>query len=187
MLEIKLKPIEKMLEDYLQNYKEESDRIKELLVFIQDKNRLEIPFQRGHLTGSAWLINKNRDKILLTHHNKLNRWLQLGGHLESGEHAIEAAYRECLEESGIKNIKILDEKIFDIDIHMIPKYKNEEEHYHYDIRFIFEADSNEKLLISSESKDLKWIDLKKIAQYNNDESIVRMIEKTNIYKKEVTD
>ena len=43
----------------------------------------------GHFTGSAWLVSADGDRVLLTHHRKLNRWLQLGGHADGDgeEHA----------------------------------------------------------------------------------------------------
>jgi len=33
----------------------------------------------GHFTGSAWLVSADGERVLLTHHRKLGRWLQLGG------------------------------------------------------------------------------------------------------------
>jgi len=34
----------------------------------------------GHLTGSAWILSPDRKRTLLTHHEKLGKWLQLGWH-----------------------------------------------------------------------------------------------------------
>ncbi|MEE7565509.1 NUDIX hydrolase, partial [Xanthomonas sp. Kuri4-3] len=34
----------------------------------------------GHFTGSAWVVSRDGERTLLTHHRKLQRWLQLGGH-----------------------------------------------------------------------------------------------------------
>jgi hypothetical protein len=38
----------------------------------------------GHLTGSAWVVDTARTRTLLTHHRKLDLWLQLGGHADGG-------------------------------------------------------------------------------------------------------
>ena len=62
MLEINFRPIDKMIEDYLQRYKEEYKSLKELPIFLQKKEKLNKTFQRGHITGSAWLINKDIEK-----------------------------------------------------------------------------------------------------------------------------
>lgn len=140
-------------------------------VFLGKENK------KGHITASSIIVSKNRNEVLFTYHKKLNKWLQLGGHTEINEHILESALREAKEESGLKNIKIINEKIFDIDIHKIPKYHNEEEHFHYDIRFLFEADRKDLIKISNESKDLKWIKIDEIRKYTNSESIIRPIEK----------
>lgn len=135
---------------------------------------------KGHLTVSAWIINYQREQALLHHHKSLDKWIQLGGHLKSSELIKDAALREAREESGLNTLSIVEQKIFDLDIHKIPAAKNEAEHYHYDIRFLLEADSNEKLIKSRESIKLNWIDLdlNKIKDYLNEESILRMLRKT---------
>lgn len=132
---------------------------------------------KGHITGSAWIVNLNRDKVLLTHHYKLDMWIQLGGHTELNETVCESAYREGLEESGLSSLKLLDKDIFDVDVHLIPARKNEEAHYHYDIRYLFEADDSVELTVSDESHDLSWIPLKQMTNYTKERSVLRMVEK----------
>jgi len=167
-----------MLDEYLMIYNDEKETVDLLKVFLTTPQGLSKAHRLGHVTGSAWIINNSREMVLMTQHTKLNMWLQLGGHVEEGEHIIESAKREAREESGLESIILLDEHIFDIDAHLIPANATNEEHYHYDIRFLFEADSKEKLVISKESKNLKWIKLKNISKYNNDKSIIRMVNKT---------
>lgn len=131
----------------------------------------------GHITGSAWIINKEGTKCFLTHHKKLNIWVQLGGHTEEEESVQVSAYREAIEESGFKNLRQLSHTIYDVDVHLIPERKGLPAHYHYDIRYAFIADENEMFQISDESHDLKWVDLKDIDKYSKDPSILRMVEK----------
>ncbi|MFP4199324.1 MAG: hypothetical protein ACLFSO_07010 [Halanaerobium sp.] len=45
---------------------------------------------KGHLTASAWILNYQADKVLIHHHRALDKWIQLGGHLEEGELIQEA-------------------------------------------------------------------------------------------------
>lgn len=133
---------------------------------------------KGHITGSAWIINASGTKALLTHHFKLDRWLQLGGHTELNEDVKVSAYREGLEESGLKSLLLLNEEIFDIDVHWIPERKNEPAHYHYDIRYLFQGDDRLPLNVSHESYDLAWIALDEIESYTQARSVMRMVEKT---------
>jgi 8-oxo-dGTP pyrophosphatase MutT (NUDIX family) len=131
----------------------------------------------GHITASALIINKERTHTLLTHHHKLEKWLQLGGHSDGDPDPLSVALREAEEESGLKSVKPVSEAIFDVDVHPIPARRHEPDHFHYDIRFLFEADDSEPLTISSESKDLAWVPLKEIENYTTEESILRMVRK----------
>ncbi len=132
----------------------------------------------GHVTASAWVTNPEYTHALLLHHKKLDRWLQPGGHIESDPDVLTAALREAREETGITQLKIVNESIFDIDIHTIPENKKESEHQHYDIRYLFEADLNAIPTISDESNDVRWFMLEEITSSNDEASIQRMIKKT---------
>jgi 8-oxo-dGTP pyrophosphatase MutT (NUDIX family) len=141
--------------------------------------------QIGHITASCWIVNalprgeRQRGQALLTWHNRLNRWLQMGGHLESGDASLlDAALREAREESGLANVRPLAAAIFDLDVHLIPERKNEPAHFHYDVRFLLEADPAEPLVVSAESRDVAWVPLSGIMALNTDASMRRMVAKT---------
>ncbi len=132
----------------------------------------------GHITGSAWLIDETKTQVLLTHHKKLQEWLQLGGHADGDSDILNVALKEAHEESGITSIEPLSREIFDIDVHEIPEHKGVPAHYHYDVRFLLVAKSKD-FIISEESNDLAWISIKDIAQSNSfDPSLRRMAEKS---------
>lgn len=132
----------------------------------------------GHITGSAWIVDLERSHVLLTHHRKLDRWLQLGGHSDGDPDTLAVALREGREESGLHSLRPVSSAIFDVDVHLIPARKHEPDHFHYDVRFLFEADRNLPLTISSESKDLAWVPLEQVARLAADVSILRMLAKT---------
>ena len=119
---------------------------------------------------------------MLTHHKKLNRWLQLGGHSDGDNNTRNVALREATEESGISDISFMIQSIFDVDIHTIPENttKNEPEHKHYDVRFLLKA-PHESFIISEESNALKWVtkhDLLKMKQNKEISfSMMRMMDK----------
>lgn len=133
----------------------------------------------GHITASAWILDLDRRYTLLTHHGKLDKWLQLGGHTDGDADVLGSALREAREESGLAEVSAISTEIFDVDIHRIPARKSEPEHFHYDVRFLLEADRAAPLAISSESKDLRWVPLCDVDQLTQEESVLRMLRKTH--------
>jgi 8-oxo-dGTP pyrophosphatase MutT (NUDIX family) len=133
----------------------------------------------GHLTGSAWVVSRERTHTLLTHHLKLEKWLQLGGHADGDGDLLAVALREAREESGLTSVRAVSPAIFDLDRHWIPPRKSDPGHYHYDLRFLFEADPAEPLVrADTESKELAWVELGRVAALNPEESMARMVRKT---------
>ncbi|MCH2156133.1 MAG: NUDIX hydrolase [Opitutales bacterium] len=131
----------------------------------------------GHITGSCWLLDPSHQHILLTHHRKLDKWLQLGGHVDGESDVMEAALREAYEESGLQEIQPLDAAIYDIDIHNFPEKGAMPAHLHFDIRFAFEAIGSTAFSVSEESLDLRWVPIAKVSEMNADQSVVRMADK----------
>lgn len=135
----------------------------------------------GHVTGSAWIVNRERSRCLLTYHKKLESWLQLGGHADGNPDVLDVALSEGREESGIVQILPLSTEIFDLDIHRIPAHKAVPEHYHYDVRFLCETDEGCPLTISDESNDLRWLTAEEVLARTSEESVLRMLRKTLLF------
>lgn len=167
-----------LLESYTPATKEESLHRETVITFIkQQPECFERSLAIGHVTASAWLLNKEKTHALLMHHTKLNRWLQLGGHCDGEANVLAVAVKEAQEESGVFGIEPLWHEIFDVDVHLIPANKREAEHFHYDIRFLLGVTSNEHVVQNNESKELRWISKKRDELPTNEPSITRMFEK----------
>ena len=172
--------LKNQLQVYRTPYEEESDFIRDFIELTDDPLAFKRERLEGHFTASAWIVNKKRTHTLLTLHRKLGRWLQLGGHADGNENLLEVAMKEAEEESGLKSLKMVDSTIFDIDKHIIPQRPHVPEHFHFDVRYLIEADINEPLQISDESISLAWITFDSVVDmigYNP--SILRMLEKTS--------
>lgn len=159
-----------------------------VLAFIE---RAPYPWRRstpdGHLTASAWVLDRTHTHVAMIHHRKLDRWLQPGGHIDDTDVSWrDAARRELEEETGLTRfVRSADEaELFDVDVHAIPARRDEPAHLHYDLRFLFVVDADASAvadgqlrLNAEESHDGRWFALRELA---NDPSLgpetQRMIE-----------
>lgn len=173
------KKILELLDQHTGHDPNEQSMIQQTIGFVNTyTNCFDRELLIGHITGSAWILDNSGQYVLLTHHRKLDKWFQPGGHCDGDSDVMAVALKEALEETGVNDIQFESEGIFDIDIHTIPERKGIPEHLHYDIRFLFKADKDLPLLISEESNDLAWIELDKVENLNSEESMMRMVRKT---------
>ncbi len=171
-------PLLEQLAVYQNSRPAEAETVRRFIDFV---NAHEDCFERtlaiGHITGSAWIVSADGSEILLTHHRKLDRWLQLGGHADGDPDVVAVALREAREESGLEDFELLGHGIFDLDIHPIPARKNEPEHLHYDVRYIFRAAGDTRFTVSEESHDLRWVPVDEVRTLTGEESMLRMVRK----------
>lgn len=164
------------LAGYQSKYAEEQIFVPKFLILLNHPNCVLRDHLPGHITASAWIVDHSKRCVLLTHHAKLNRWLQPGGHADGDEDTTAVAAREVWEETGLKLKPSLE--IFDIDIHTIPARPDMVQHDHYDVRYLFDADSNRPLRKNHESHELRWVPLAELETITHgNTSIMRMAEK----------
>ena len=129
----------------------------------------------GHVTGSAWVVDPSGQRVLLTHHRKLGRWLQLGGHCDGDPDTLAVALREAQEESGLP-VRALDGDIFDLDVHLISARFREPAHQHFDVRYLVTVEED-RFRVSGESHALRWVPVASVHELTVEESILRMARK----------
>jgi 8-oxo-dGTP pyrophosphatase MutT (NUDIX family) len=168
-----------LLSRYRAHDAEEAAMVSQLRRFVDEHpDCFERSLKIGHITGSAWIVDPTRLYALLTHHWKLHKWMQLGGHADGDPDVLRVALREGQEESGLSEIRPLSADIFDIDVHLIPARPGDAEHYHYDVRFAMEASREATLVANFESRELAWVPISRISEWTVERSITRMVEKT---------
>jgi 8-oxo-dGTP pyrophosphatase MutT (NUDIX family) len=173
--------LREQLADYAGRHPEHAALADEFGTLLDDG---ENPFLRsrlaGHFTGSAWLVSADGARVLLTHHRKLNRWLQLGGHADGERDLAKVALTEAEEESGLTGLVLEDgAALFDIDKHWIPERLDVPGHWHYDARYVVRAVGSEAFAISEESLALAWREVTDVANAaietpDGDDSLPRM-------------
>lgn len=167
-----------LLADYCQRWPDEADVIALFAGLLGDA---EDPFRRerlaGHFTASSWLVDQDGRRVLLTHHRKLGRWLQLGGHADGEPDFATVALTEAGEESGLPDLSV-EPQIFDLDRHWIPEHKGVPAHWHYDVRFVVHAGGNAEFIVSDESHALAWREIAALVEDTQaDPSLQRMAMK----------
>ena len=137
----------------------------------------------AHMTSSSWIVNKDRTKILLVHHNIYNSWSWTGGHADGCSDLLEVAIREAKEETGLNCIIPIMNNIFSLEVLCVNGHiKNKEyvsSHLHLNLTYLLEADDTEELIIKEdENSDVKWFTLSDGLDSINEEWMIE-----NIYKK----
>jgi 8-oxo-dGTP pyrophosphatase MutT (NUDIX family) len=139
----------------------------------------------GHFTASGLVVRplgrpqqNNLLETVLTHHAKLDLWLQPGGHADENPNLLKVATQEVLEETGLVCTPLINGEIIDIDINIIPENSKAPEHLHYDIRYLFACEKEANFVMSAESIDMKWVPLDLIARCSSyDLSLQKLVNK----------
>lgn len=174
-----------MIDDFLR-YREAfpqetvADRMIEFLNSHSDVFLREHP--PGHFTGSALVTEPGLRRVALTHHRKLDRWIQFGGHADGDRILARVALREAEEESGLPDLKFLVERPFDLDIHEIPAWRDTPAHLHYDVRYLLYTERPDKLKCTEESHEVAWFTLEEARRLCGEASMHRQFDKLESIK-----
>lgn len=154
--------LKEKIEKYIP-YDEQEERDKEqYLNFI---NKFDDVFTRnnvlGHFSASAFVVNKEKTKMLVVYHIINDGWIYPGGHADGEEDLLSVAIREVEEETGLK-AKVLDENIYSIQSAPVKGHikrgKYVSAHLHLDVVYLMEADDKIPLVYKDdESKGVKWV------------------------------
>jgi len=133
----------------------------------------------AHFTGSALVTDGAR--VALVFHRKLGRWLQPGGHAETGDGGVLAktALREAAEETGLPvRLHPSAPRPLDVDVHQIPARPGAPAHLHLDVRFLAVADALAPLVgQAAEVAAVRWFALEEALQQADDASLRRLLYK----------
>ena len=173
-----------LLARYADAYPAERAEVARWQAFVRaHPDCLERTCAPGHVTGSAWIVSPDHRDVLLTHHRKLGRWLQLGGHADGERDLLAVALREAREESGMERFHVpagppgAPPLPLDLDVHEIPARGAEPAHLHWDVRWLLVAAPGQRLVRSHESLDLRWVPRRELAAFVDEESQLRMERK----------
>lgn len=182
---------EKLIEN-IKNYKpfheqEEMDKFLILDWIMKNENAFSRENTVAHMTASAWVVNKDRNKVLMVYHNIYNSWSWLGGHADGETDLLAVALREVKEEAGITNVHPVSEEIFSmesltVDGH-VKKGRYVSSHLHLNITYLLEADSEECVSIKAdENSGVAWFTPEEALQKSTEPWFVERVYKKLIEK-----
>ncbi len=175
-----LGPLKNLLARYLARWPDERALVARFDAFVDaHADCLLRTCAPGHVTSSAWILSADGGFALLTHHRKLGRWLQLGGHVDGEPRVERSCLREAEEESGLRGFELVPwagaELVpLDLDVHPIPARGAEPRHDHWDVRFLLRAPAGQRLVVSDESHALRWIPRARLAEVTDEPSVLRL-------------
>ena len=168
-------------------YNEQEEADKALILNWIEKN--DDAFLRdnvvAHMTASAWVVDKDRSKVLMVYHNIYQSWSWLGGHADGETDLLAVAIREVKEEAGISDVRPVSEEIFSlesltVDGH-VKKGRYVSSHLHLNVTYLLEADEAEVLRIKpDENSGVRWFSLEEaLAACSEPWMIERVYKKLN--------
>lgn len=155
------------------NEQEEVER-KIMLKYINDfDDVLTRQNEYGHFTSSAFVLNKERTKILMIYHKIYNSWAWTGGHSDGDSDLLYVAMKEAKEETGIKKVVPISKNIYSLELMNVNGHEKREKyvssHVHLNVTYLLEADENEKIHIKEdENSGVKWVPIDKILEVSSE-------------------
>lgn len=165
------------------NIQEEKDK-NTILSFLESyEDAYERSNELAHMTASAWVVNKEKTKVLMAYHRIYDSWAWLGGHCDGNKDCLAVAIKEVKEEAGVDHVTPLSEDIFSLEVLSVDSHYKRgtyvPTHLHLNVTYLLEADEKENLHIKEdENSNVSWFGLDEAIERSNEEWF-----KENIYKK----
>ena len=163
------------LEKYVPyNEQEEVDKEVMLSYINNFDNVLTRENKYGHFTSSAFVLNKERTKILMAYHKIYDSWAWVGGHSDGDSDLLHVAMKEAKEETGIKNVTPISENLYSLEIIVVNGHEKRGKyvasHVHLNATYLLEADESEEIHIKEdENSGVKWVPINKILEASSEQ------------------
>ena len=165
------------------NIHEEKDK----RIILEFLDRYEDAFERSnelaHMTSSAWVVNHEKNKVLMAYHRIYDSWAWLGGHCDGNRDCLAVAMKEVKEEAGVKTVRPVSDEIFSLEVLSVDSHYKRGNyvptHLHLNVTYLLEADENEKLQVKEdENSNVAWFGLGEAVEKSNEKWF-----RENIYTK----
>lgn len=147
-------------------YNEQEQRDKAVILDFLDRN--PDAFLRSnliaHMTASAWVVNPERDKVLMVYHKIYDSWSWTGGHADGDEDLLAVALREVREETGVEHVRPVSREIYSLEVLTVDGHEKRgayvPSHLHLNLTYLLEADEGDSLHVcETENSGVRWFSL----------------------------
>ena len=145
------------------NAQEEADRRRMLDCLDRFPDVLTRDNALCHFTGSSWIANADRTRVLMVYHNIYRSWAWTGGHADGERDLLAVALREAQEETGAVCSPIdgvaCSSDILPVQAH-VKRGQPVAAHVHLNLAFALECEEDAPLRIKpDENSGVAWLDL----------------------------
>ncbi len=167
-IKINIDNLKESLEQFTPYNEQEEVERKIMLKYINDfDDVLTRENEYGHFTSSAFVLNRERTKILMIYHKIYNSWAWVGGHSDGDNDLLYVAMKEAKEETGITNVSPICKDIYSLELINVNGHEKRGKyvgsHVHLNVTYLLEADEGEKIHIKEdENSGVKWVSIEEI-------------------------
>ena len=144
-------------------WNEQEERDRQVILEYLDRN--PDAFLRSnliaHMTASAWVVNRERNKVLMVYHKIYDSWSWTGGHADGDEDLLSVALREVREETGVEHVRPVSRQIYSLEVLTVDGHEKHgayvPSHLHLNLTYLLEADERDSLHIcEAENSGVRW-------------------------------
>ena len=167
-IKINIDSLKESLEQFTPYNEQEEVERKIMLKYINDfDDVLTRENEYGHFTSSAFVLNRERTKILMIYHKIYNSWAWVGGHSDGDNDLLYVAMKEAKEETGIVNVSPICKDIYSLELINVNGHEKRGKyvgsHVHLNVTYLLEADEGEEIHIKEdENSGVKWVPIEEI-------------------------
>lgn len=115
----------------------------------------------AHMTASSWILDKEKNHVLMCYHNIYKSWSWLGGHADGEEDLLAVSIKEAEEESSLTNVTPISDEILSLEVLTVDGHQKRGEyvssHLHLNVTYLLTADIHDKIEIKAdENSGVKW-------------------------------
>ena len=165
-------------------WNEQEERDKAVILAFLDRNG--DAFLRtnllAHMTASAWVVNRERTRVLMVYHRLYDSWSWTGGHADGDEDLMAVALREVREETGVKSARPVSEEIYSLEVLTVDGHEKRGQyvpsHLHLNVTYLLEADEHDALTVcEAENSGVRWFSLQDALKASTEPWFVERIYK----------